>query len=124
MIAKQAKSFAVELSDPALQWNLPDRMPPEKPRDEPDTHGLVRCGWSRHRRVRIALRDQPAPERAIDCLQAPIVPALMRQVIGRMASKAINQVGQSAAFDVVAERLQILLEARALTVHLLIARIE
>src|SRR5882672_12255537 len=99
-------------------------MSPEEPAHNADTDRLVGCGRFWHQRAWIALRDQPASKRAIDRLQAPVVPALMRQIIGRMASKSVNQVRYGAAFEVVAERLQMLLEKRALPVNLLVARVE
>src|SRR5215510_12197382 len=99
-------------------------MPPEETRHDTNTDPLAGSRRPWHRSAWITLRDQPAPKRAIHCLQAPIVPALMSKIIGRMASKSVDQVGHGAAFEVVAECLQILLEERALTINLLVARVE
>src|SRR5262245_46389351 len=48
----------------------------------------------------------------------------MSEIIGRMRSKTVYQVWQSTALEFIAKRLQILLEQRALTVNLLVARIK
>src|SRR5215510_14729615 len=120
VIAKQAKPAAVELGDPALQRNLPDRMPPKETRDEPDTHGLVRRGRSRHCCTRIAQRNPPTCQRAMDRRQMAVVPALILKVKGQMTSETINEVGHRAALDIVVELRQLLLKQRALAVDLLV----
>src|SRR5262245_23091767 len=124
VIAKQAKPAAVELGDPALQRNLPDRMPPKETRDAPDTHGLVRRGRSRHCCARIALRNQPTCQRAMDRLQVAVVPALIRKIKGQMTSETIDEVGHRAALDIVAELRQMLLKQRALVADLLVIVVE
>src|SRR5215510_3908196 len=99
-------------------------MPPEETRHDTNTDPLAGSRRPWHRSAWITLRDQPAPKRAIHCLQAPIVPALMSKIIGRMASKSVNQVRHGAALEIVAQLNQMLLEQRSLTVNLLIGHVE
>src|SRR5262245_48897601 len=124
VIAKQTKPAAVELGDPSLQRNLPDRMPPVETGDEPDTHRLVRRGRWRQRRAWIALRDQPASKRAMDRLQMSIVPALIRQIKGQVTSETVHEVRYRAALEIVAELIQMLFEKPALAVNFLIVVVE
>src|SRR3954452_2358407 len=99
-------------------------MAPEEAAHNAHSNRLVGGGRLWHQRACIALRNKLASQRAVDRLQAAIVPTLMSQIIGRMAAKSVDQVWHCSALDIITELNQMLLETRSLAVNLLIAHVE
>ena len=77
VVAKQAKPTPIELTEPALDRRLPDRVPAKMPAYKPDPNGVIRCGWRSERNGRKPIGHDLADQRAIGLRQVAIVQALI-----------------------------------------------
>ena len=80
MIAEYFKPFAIELAEPALNWNLPVGMVAKKAADDAYPHSLARLERRGERRIWKSLRHNPAHSRPVKCLQISIVATLVGQI--------------------------------------------
>src|SRR6266480_879742 len=74
VITQQLKTPAVQLAEPALNRNFPDRMLVKEPADDSDFHRLVRSRRTSDFRGRASFGHCPAHQRAVEALELSVVP--------------------------------------------------